>query len=88
MGSLVDVQLTRGELVALKETIELTPLFEGRAEARTAISGLLRHQRPYASPLSLDEATVNALVRNVVVPIDLLSAAIHTKLNSALAAKA
>src|SRR6476646_9782103 len=52
MGSLVDVELTRGELVALKETIELTPLFKGRSNARDAIRALLRSHRP-SSPLSL-----------------------------------
>jgi hypothetical protein len=85
MGSLVKVELTRGELVALKETIELTPRFEGRAEARDAISGLLRNRRPYAAPLTLDNETVAALVRNVVVPTDLMSATIRTKLNRSLA---
>ena len=37
MGEVTSVALTRTELVALKETIELTPVFEGRTEARDAI---------------------------------------------------
>ena len=83
MGSLVDVELTRGELVALKETIELTPLFKGRSSTRDAIRALLRSSRP-SSPLSLDEETVTCLARNVVVPVDLMSANIHSKLNRAI----
>jgi hypothetical protein len=83
MGSLVEVELTRGELVALKETIELTPLFKGRSDARDAIRELLRSHRPLL-PLSLDEETVTCLVRNVVVPVDLMSANIHSKLNRAI----
>jgi hypothetical protein len=84
MGLIVHVELTRGELVALKETIELTPLFEGRTEARNAIAGLLRDQRPRSPRLSLDEGAVRMLVRKVVVPVDPMSAAIHTKLHRAL----
>ena len=83
VGSLVDVELTRGELVALKETIELTPLFKGRSNARDAIRALLRSRRP-STPLSLDEETVTCLARNVVVPVDLMSANIHLKLNRAI----
>ena len=83
MGSLVSVELTRGELVALKETIELTPLFKGRSSARDAIRALLRSRRP-SMPLSLDEETVTCLARNVVVPVDLMSANIHFKLNRAI----
>ena len=37
-----------------------------------------RHQ------LSLDEETVTCLARNVVVPVDLMSANIHFKLNRAI----
>ena len=85
MASVVKVELTRGEVVALKEMIELTPRFEGRAEARDAIQGLLRDHPPRSSPLTLDKETATALARSVVVPIDLLSATIHSKLNRALA---
>lgn len=77
------MELTRGELVALKETIELTPLFKGRSNARDAIRALLRSRRP-SLPLSLDEETVTCLARNVVVPVDLMSANIHSKLNRAI----
>ena len=66
MGPLVSVELTRGELVALKETIELTPLFKGRSSARDAIRAA--RSRPPSTPLSLDEETVTCLARNVVVP--------------------
>ena len=83
MGTLVSVELTRGELVALKETIELTPLFEGRSGARDAIRAMLRSRKPPSS-LSLDEETATSLVRNVVVPVDLMSANIHSKLSRAI----
>src|SRR3954469_14213276 len=42
MSEVVSVALTRTELVALRETIELTPVFEGRTEARDAIQSVLR----------------------------------------------
>ncbi len=83
MGTLVSVELTRGELVALKETIELTPLFEGRSGAREAILAMLRSRTPPSS-LSLDEETATSLMRNVVVPVDLMSANIHSKLSRAI----
>ena len=83
VGTLVSVELTRGELVALKETIELTPLFEGRSGARDAIRAMLRSRKPPSS-LSLDEETATSLVRNVVVPVDLMSANIHSKLSRAI----
>ena len=83
MGS-VDIELTRGELVALREAIELTPVFEGRTDARNAISGLLRKGPPFPARLYLDEGTVRVLVRRVVVPVDTTSARIHTKLSRAL----
>jgi hypothetical protein len=84
MGSIVGGELTRGELVALKETIEKTPTFDGRAQARQAISGLLRQRPDSRSRLSLDEQTVAALARNVVVPVDVTSVAIHNKLSRAI----
>lgn len=85
MGSVVEVTLTRGELVALKETIERTPRFQGRTEVRDAITGLLRRSpRPNPAPLSLDDETVAALVRSVV-PTDVMSVTIRTKLNRAIA---
>ena len=84
MESVVRVDLTRAELVALKEAIELSPLFEGRAKARDAIGGTLRKQRPYSAPLLIDDGTAAALVRSVIVPTDATSASIHTKLTRAL----
>ena len=82
--SVVRADLTRAELVALKEAIELSPLFEGRAKARDAIGGTLRKQRPYSAPLLIDDGTAAALVRSVIVPTDATSASIHTKLTRAL----
>ena len=81
MSEVMSVELTRTELVALKETIELSPLFEGRTEARDAIRELLRMPRP--SPLSIDDDVVDALARRVL-PIDVPSSALRAKLNRAV----
>jgi hypothetical protein len=56
MSELMSVELTRSDLVALRETIELTPGFEGRVQAREAIRGVLRERRP--SLLRIDEAVL------------------------------
>jgi hypothetical protein len=77
MSGVVTVALTRTELVALKETIELTPVFEGRAEARDAIREVLRASRP--SPLRIEEATLASLTRRIV-PIDVPTVALKSKL--------
>ena len=51
----VSVELTRTELVALRETIELTPLFSGRDELRNAIVKLLTGHRSRPLPLCVEE---------------------------------
>jgi hypothetical protein len=80
MSEVVSVALTRTELVALRETIELTPVFEGRTEARDAIQSVLRagHSRP--APLCLDKATLGALAQRIV-PIDVPTSVLRSKLN-------
>ena len=61
----------------------MTPLLKGRSGARDPIRAAA--SQPSAStPLSLDEETVTCLARNVVVPVDLMSANIHSKLNRAI----
>jgi hypothetical protein len=79
------VELTRTELVALRETIELTPVFDGRSEARTAIQELLRSRTRL--PLCIEESVLAALARRIV-PIDVPSAALRSKLNRVLSAAA
>ena len=81
MSGVMSVELTRTELVALKETIELTPVFEGRSEARTAIREVLRERRP--APLRIEESVLACLARRIV-PIDVPTAALRSKLNRAL----
>lgn len=81
MSELMSVELTRSDLVALKETIELTPGFEGRVQARDAIRGVLRERRP--SLLQIDE-TVLAAVAERVVPVDVPTASLRSKLDRAL----
>ena len=77
------VKLTRTELVALKETIELTPRFEGRTEARDAVREALRLRQTKPSPLRLEESILAALVRRVV-PIDVQTSALRLKLSRAI----
>jgi hypothetical protein len=79
----VSVALTRTELVALKETIELTPLFDGRAEARDAIQEVLRERRSRPLPLCIDEATLASLTQRIV-PIDVPTATLKSKLDREL----
>jgi hypothetical protein len=82
MSELMSVELTRADLVALKETIELTPGFEGRVQAREAIRGVLRERRR-PSLLQIDE-TVLAAVAQRIVPIDVPTASLRSKLDRAL----
>ncbi len=77
----LSVEMTRTELVALRETIELTPVFAGRTEVRDAIQDALRERHP--QPLCIDESLVADLARRIV-PIDLLTAALRSKLKRAL----
>ena len=78
--SVMSVELTRTELIALKEAIELSPVFEGRSQARDAIRDVLRERRSKPAPLCIEENTLAALVRRVI-PIDVPSAALRFKLN-------
>ena len=81
MSDVISVALTRTELVALKETIELTPVFEGRTEARDAIREVLRESRP--SALRIEEATLAVLAQRIV-PIDVPTSALRSKLTHEL----
>ena len=80
MSEVVSVVLTRTELVALRETIELTPVFEGRTEARDAIQSVLRTSPSRPAPLCLDRATLGALAQRIV-PIDVPTSVLRSKLN-------
>lgn len=81
MSGVMSVEMTRTELYALKETIELTPVFEGRTEARDAIQEVLRGRQ--TQPLQIDESIVAALARRIV-PIDVPTATLRSKFDRAL----
>jgi len=81
MSELMSVILTRTELVALKETIELTPVFDGRTEARDAIREVLRERRP--SPLRIEEAALASLAQRVI-PVDVPTNLLRSKLDREL----
>jgi hypothetical protein len=83
MGDVVSVTLTRTELVALKETIELTPVFDGRTEARGAIQAVLRENPLRPPPLRIDEAALLNLTQRIV-PIDVPTANLRSKLGREL----
>ena len=83
MDGIMSLELTRTELVALKETIELSPGFEGRTEARNAIRLVLHQRQSKPAPLCLEETILGALVRRII-PIDVQSAALRFKLSREL----
>jgi hypothetical protein len=56
-GIQVRVEWTRAELTAVKETVELTPRFDGRTEVRNALRAALRPGRaPRPIVLELETA--------------------------------
>ena len=78
----ITVTLTRAELVALKETIEVTPRFEGRTIVRDAIHQTLRERRSRPAPLCVERSALAALAFRIV-PIDVPTATIKSKLKRA-----
>ena len=81
MSEVMSVILTRTELVALKETIELTPVFDGRTDVRDAIREVLRERRP--SPLRIEEAALASLAQRVI-PVDVPTNLLRSKLDREL----
>jgi Arc/MetJ-type ribon-helix-helix transcriptional regulator len=81
VSELTSVALTRTELVALKEMIELTPVFEGRSEVRDAIREVLRERRP--SPLQVKEESLAAVAQRIV-PIDVPTSLLRSKMDREL----
>ena len=81
--SVMSVDLTRAELVSLKETLEVTPRFEGRATVRDAVQQILRERRSRPAPLCVEESALSELSRRIVV-IDLASGMIRSKLDREL----
>jgi hypothetical protein len=70
------VRWTRAELVAVREAIELTPLFEGRADVRRTIREVLRHNR---REVVLDLPQAERLAAHLV-PVDMQTAVAKVKL--------
>ena len=83
MADVVSVALTRTELVALKETIELTPVFEGRTQARSAIQDVLRRSQNPPSPLRIERSTLASLAQRII-PIDFSTSLLRSKLDREL----
>jgi hypothetical protein len=78
-GSL-HVKWTRAELVAVREAIEITPLFEGRADVRATIRATLRANR---RDVVLDQVQAERLATHLV-PIDMPTAIAKVKLLRAI----
>lgn len=70
------VRWTRAELVAVREAIELTPLFEGRADVRRTIREVLRQNR---REVVLDLPQAERLGAHLV-PVDMQTAVAKVKL--------
>lgn len=83
MSEVMTVTLTRAELVALKETLEVTPRFEGRTIVLDAIRKILRERRSRPGPLCVETSSLIALAGQIV-PIDFPSATIKSKLKRAV----
>ena len=78
MGSegALQVRWTRAELVAVREAIEVTPLFEGRVVVRKTIRDALRANQ---TTVALDLVLGERLARHLV-PIDMPTAIAKVKL--------
>ena len=74
------VRWTRAELVAVREAIEITPLFEGRAGVRLTIRGALRANR---RDVVLDHVQAERLASHLV-PVDMQTAVAKVKLLRAI----
>jgi hypothetical protein len=75
------VAWTRAELAAVREAIEITPLFEGRAEARDIVRSALRAPRVGAVTL---EGAIAARLAAKLVPVDTPTATARAKLQRAV----
>ena len=78
MGALGELRIkwTRAELVAVREAIEVTPLFEGRADVRVTIRQALRANR---RDVDLDPLQAERLAAHLV-PVDMQTAVAKVKL--------
>jgi hypothetical protein len=76
----MQVKWTRAELVAVREAIELTPLFDGRAAVRTTVRDALRANRRV---VVLEREQAERLATHLV-PVDMQIAIAKVKLLRAL----
>jgi hypothetical protein len=76
-GDHVRVPWTRAELVAVKEAIEVTPLFDGRSQARDTVRSALR--APRIEEVALETEIAGRLAGRIV-PIDTATATARAKL--------
>jgi hypothetical protein len=72
----LEVRWTRAELVAVREAIELTPLFEGRADVRMTVRNALRRNQ---RSVSLEREQAERLASHLV-PVDMQTAVAKVKL--------
>jgi len=74
------VKWTRAEIVAVREAIEVTPLFDGRADVRATIRDALRANR---RDVVLDQFQAERLAAHLV-PVDMQTAIAKVKLLRAI----
>lgn len=89
----IHVKWTRAELVAVREAIEITPRFEGRAEVRQTIRRTLQANRRLVTlDLTLGERLASHLVpidmETAIAKVKLLRAVRDARRDSELAAEA
>ena len=76
MGGDVFIKLSRTELTAAREAVELTPNFEGRLDVRDTLRGAVRARR---HSVTLERGVAERFVRRLVA-VDLPTALLRTKL--------
>ncbi len=74
------VGLSRTELTAVREAVELTPNFEGRLDVRDTLRGAMRAR---SRGITLEREVAERFVRRLVA-VDLPTALVRTKLLRAL----
>jgi hypothetical protein len=72
----VRIKLSRAELTAAREAIELTPNFEGRIDVRDRLRGAVRARR---HSVALEREVAERFVRRLVA-VDLPTVLLRTKL--------
>ena len=76
----ISIGLSRAELTAVREAVELTPNFEGRLEVRETIRAAVRAR---SANVSLEREVAERFVRRLVA-VDLPTALVRAKLFRAI----